>query len=51
MADDVLTDRRGQILLLSVAAVALFLDGLDGTIVNVVLPDMAMDFGTDTSAT
>ena len=51
MADDVLTDRRGQILLLSVAAVALFLDGLDGTIVNVVLPDMAKDFGTDTSAT
>ena len=51
MADDVLTDRRGQILLLSVAAVALFLDGLDGTIVNVVLPDMAGDFGTDTSAT
>ena len=51
MADDVLTDRRSQILLLSVAAVALFLDGLDGTIVNVVLPDMAGDFGTDTSAT
>ena len=51
MTDDVLTDRRSQILLLSVAAVALFLDGLDGTIVNVVLPDMAGDFGTDTSAT
>lgn len=39
---------RRQWLLLSVVALALFMDGLDGTIVNVILPDMADHFGTDT---
>ena len=41
--DNVIEDPRRQWLLLVVIALALFLDGLDGTIVNVVLPDIAAD--------
>ena len=41
--ENVIEDHRKQWLLLVVVALALFLDGLDGTIVNVVLPDIAED--------
>ena len=41
--DNVIEDPKRQWLLLVVIALALFLDGLDGTIVNVVLPDIAAD--------
>ncbi len=46
--EEVLQDRRRQWLLMSVVALALFLDGLDGTIVNVVLPNIAESFGVGT---
>lgn len=42
--DEVIMDRKGQILLFSVMVFATFLDGLDGTIVSVVLPEMAVFF-------
>ena len=47
----VITDRRGQWMILAVMAVAMFLDGMDGTIVNVVLPEISESFSTDTSTT
>ena len=47
----VITDRRGQWMILAVMAVAMFLDGMDGTIVNVVLPEISESFTTDTSTT
>ena len=43
--ENIIEDHRKQWMLLIVVALALFLDGLDGTIVNVVLPDIAEDFG------
>ncbi len=49
--DYALQDRHKQLMLLTVVAMSLFLDGLDGTIVNVVLPEIAMSFGTDTGGT
>lgn len=49
--ETVIEDHRKQWLLLCVVALALFLDGLDGTIVNVVLPDIARDFSIDTGTT
>ncbi len=40
----VITDRRGQLLLFVPIALGMFLDGLDGTIVTVALPKMAESF-------
>ncbi|MDR2845749.1 MAG: DHA2 family efflux MFS transporter permease subunit [Candidatus Methanoplasma sp.] len=40
--------RKGIMLLLAVIAVTALMDGLDGSIVNVALPTLAGDFGTDT---
>ncbi|HJK25018.1 MAG TPA: MFS transporter, partial [Methanocorpusculum sp.] len=37
-----------QKLLLTAVAIGVVMDGLDGSIVNVVLPVIAADFGTDT---
>lgn len=39
------TDRKGIIMLFAVMAMAFFLDGLDGTIVAVALPDIGRYFG------
>jgi EmrB/QacA subfamily drug resistance transporter len=44
---DPITDRRGQNMLLISAAMAMFMDGLDGSIVNVALPAISGDFGGD----
>ena len=41
---------KGYILVYIVIALAMFLDGLDGTIVNVALPSIAGSFGIGTSA-
>lgn len=49
--EQVIENRRKQWLLLSVVALALFLDALDGTIVNVVLPNIAESFGSGTGTT
>ncbi len=46
--DAILESRGKQWLLLSVVALALFVDGLDGTIVNVVIPEIGGSFGVDT---
>ncbi len=46
--DAILESRSKQWLLLSVVALALFVDGLDGTIVNVVIPEIGGSFGVDT---
>lgn len=40
--------RRGELLVLTVIALGTFLDGLDGTIVNVALPSIAQSFGVGT---
>ncbi len=42
-----ITDRRGQRMLLIAAALAMFMDGLDGSIVNVALPIISETFGGD----
>lgn len=42
---------KGHILLLVTIAISMFLDGLDGTIVNVALPDIAASFGIGTGGT
>lgn len=42
---------RGHILVLVTIAISMFLDGLDGTIVNVALPDIASSFGIGTGST
>lgn len=42
---------KGHVLLLATIAVSMFLDGLDGTIVNVALPDIAASFGIGTGGT
>ena len=47
----VIQDRRGQWMLMGVMAAAMFLDGMDGTIVNVVLPEISDSFGTDAGTT
>lgn len=49
--DTILESKSKQWLLLSVVALALFVDGLDGTIVNVVLPGIAESFGVGTGTT
>lgn len=49
--DTVLESKSKQWLLLSVVAIALFVDGLDGTIVNVVLPGIAESFDVGTGTT
>ena len=46
---EIITDRKRQIALFTVMAMAFFLDGLDGTIVTIALPEMASDFGISTS--
>ncbi|HJJ35800.1 MAG TPA: MFS transporter, partial [Methanocorpusculum sp.] len=45
----VVTDHRHQVLLLLIAAFAIFVDGLDSSIVNVALPVIAADFNIDIS--
>ena len=40
--------RKSIVLILAVVAFASLMDGLDGSIVNVALPEMARNFGTDT---
>ena len=47
----VIQDRRGQWMLMAVMAAAMFLDGMDGTIVNVVLPEISEGFGIDAGVT
>lgn len=42
--------RKGQYAILLVAALAMFMDGLDGSIVNVALPVISEDFGGDAGA-
>lgn len=49
--DQTITSRGGQTLLLVTIGLALFLDGLDGTIVNVALPEIAESYGIGTSGT
>jgi EmrB/QacA subfamily drug resistance transporter len=44
----ILTDPLRQKLLLSAVALGVVMDGIDGSIVNVALPNMATYFGTDT---
>lgn len=44
----IITDPVHQKLLLSAVALGVVMDGIDGSIVNVALPTMATDFGTDT---
>lgn len=45
---EIVTDPKAQRLLFVVMAMAFFLDGLDGTIVTIALPEMAGDFGMST---
>lgn len=44
-----ITDRKGQITIFAVMAMSFFLDGLDGTIVTVALPDIGRSFGMTTA--
>ncbi|NLT38808.1 MAG: DHA2 family efflux MFS transporter permease subunit [Methanomassiliicoccus sp.] len=44
---NVITDRGGKNMLLAAAALAMFMDGLDGSIVNVTLPTISRSFGGD----
>lgn len=46
-----ITSGRGQLLLLVTIGFAMILDGLDGTIVNVTLPEIAESYGIGTSGT
>jgi len=46
----IITDSIKQKLLLLAVALGVVMDGIDGSIVNVALPTMAMDFGTDTGS-
>ncbi len=41
---------RSEKLLLIIVAVAIFLDGMDGSIVNIALPEIAVSLGTDTAS-
>ncbi|MDE2518563.1 MAG: MFS transporter [Methanocorpusculum sp.] len=45
----VIKNQRHQKMILLIAAFAIFMDGLDGSIVNVALPVIAGDFGVDIS--
>ena len=49
MAEDANFGYKGHMLLLATIALGMFLDGLDGTIVNVALPDISESFGIDSS--
>jgi len=44
-----LLDRRHTAVLMAVVCVATFMDGLDGSIVNVALPEIGESFGVDTA--
>ena len=44
MNDSNLSVGRGSALILATIVLGMFLDGLDGTIVNVALPEIASDF-------
>ncbi len=44
-----LLDRRHTLLMLIVVAAATFMDGLDGSIVSIILPTIAEDLGVDTA--
>lgn len=44
----VVTDRKGQLMLFVVMAMAFFLDGLDGTIVTIALPEIGKSFAMTT---
>ena len=44
-----LLDRKHTAMLLAVVFFATFMDGVDGSIVNVALPDIGSSFGVDTS--
>lgn len=41
---------RSEKLLLLIVAVAIFIDGMDGSIVNIALPSIALSLGTDTAS-
>ncbi len=45
----IVTDRKSQLILYVVMAMAFFLDGLDGTIVTVALPEIGKSFAMSTS--
>lgn len=49
MEDRIITDRKVQLALYVVMAMAFFLDGLDGTIVTVALPEIGKSFEMSTS--
>ncbi|MFZ3148662.1 MAG: MFS transporter [Methanothrix sp.] len=44
---DIITNPRHQKLLLAAAAIGMLFDGLDSSIVNIVLPQISVSFGTD----
>ncbi len=44
------TGIRSEKLLLFVVAIAIFIDGMDGSIVNIALPTIALSLGTDTAS-
>jgi EmrB/QacA subfamily drug resistance transporter len=44
---DIITNPRHQKLLLAAAAIGMLLDGLDSSIVNIILPQISVSFGTD----
>ena len=44
-----LLDRKNTMLMLAVVAAATFMDGLDGSIVSIILPTVAEDLGVDTA--
>ena len=46
---NMVTDRKDQLVLYVVMAMAFFLDGLDGTIVTVALPEIGKSFAMSTS--
>jgi EmrB/QacA subfamily drug resistance transporter len=46
-----LLDKKHTTMMLAVVLIATFMDGLDASIVNVVLPEIGKDFGTDTATT
>ena len=44
----IISNQLHQRLLLTAAAVGMFLDGLDGSIVTIILPQISESFNTDT---
>lgn len=49
MTEESHNSKKSAALLLATIALGMFLDGLDGTIVNVALPDISASFGIDSS--